>query len=143
MPKAAVVYHSRSGTTRALAEEIAACFTDRKIETRVLPIWECTDQALAGLDYLLLGCWTHGLMIILQHPEQPWVDFAHRLPPLAVPRVGLFTTYKLATGSMFRKMRKHLQGKIGAVGLELKSRNGQLSGRQRQALERFITDGTD
>ena len=141
MPQAAVVYHSRTGTTRRLAEGIAACFTERKIETRVLPIWECTNDALTDLDYLMLGCWTHGLMVILQHPEQPWVDFARRLPPLGVPRVGLFTTYKLLTGSMFRKMRHHLRGKIGAVAIELKSRSGQLSGRQTQALERFIAGG--
>ena len=141
MPRAAVVYHSRTGTTHSLAERIAACFTERKIETRVLPIWECTNEALTDLDYLMLGCWTDGLMLILQHPEQPWVDFARRLPPLAVPRVGLFTTYTLATGSMFRKMRHHLRGKIGAVGIELKSRDGQLSGRQTQALTRFIAGG--
>jgi flavodoxin len=139
MPKAAIVYHTRTGTTRALAERIAACFAEHKIETRVVPIWECKGEALADLDYLLLGCWTSGLMLILQHPEEPWVDFARRLPPLAVPRVGLFTTYKLATGSMFRKMRQHLRGKIGDIGLELKSRNGQLSRRQTEALERFIT----
>jgi len=39
----------------------------------------------------------------------------------------LFTTYKLATGSMFSKMRKHLKCGANDIVLELKSRNGNLS----------------
>jgi flavodoxin len=138
MPKAAIVYHSRTGTTRALAEQIAAFLEDHHIETRILSIGECTDQELTDIDYLLLGCWTQGLMIFLQHPDEPWVEFTRKLPSLAVPRVGLFATYKVATGSMFRKMRRHLGDKITNVGVELKSRNGQLSRGQLRKLERFV-----
>ena len=138
MLKAAIVYHSRTGTTRMLAKQIAAFLDNHQIEARVLSIGECTDQALAEVDYLLLGCWTQGLFFIMQRPDELWVDFAHKLPALGVPRVGLFTTYKIATGSMFRKMRRHLGDRVGQVRLELKSRNGQLSRRQQSALERFV-----
>ncbi len=138
MPKAAIVYHSRTGTTRALAEQIAILLSNHRIDTRLLSIGECTEQALADVDYLLLGCWTQGLFFVLQHPDEYWVDFARKLPTLATPHVALFATYKIATGSMFRKMRRHLDGKVGEVELELKSRNGQLTRRQQSALERFI-----
>jgi flavodoxin len=138
MPKAVVVYHSRTGTTQALAQRIATFLGNHAIETRVLSIGECTEQALADVDYLLLGCWTQGWLFVRQHPDEFWVDFARKLPALAAPHVGLFATYKFATGSMFRKMRQHLGGKVGQVGLELKSRNGRLSRRHQSALERFI-----
>ena len=75
---------------------------------------------------------------MLQHPDQPWIEFARTLPAIAGPRVGLFTTYRLATGSMFAQMRKHLASRIPAVGLELKSRSGRLSEADKQALERFV-----
>jgi hypothetical protein len=67
-----------------------------------------------------------------------------RRPPLATtpdagPRVALFTTYKLRTGSQFPKMRAALAGKTGAPRLELQSRNGRLSPADEKALEKFVS----
>lgn len=53
-------------------------------------------------------------------------------------RIGLFTTYKIATGSMFARTRAALAGKAGRVELELKSRDGHLSDAGRLALDRFL-----
>jgi flavodoxin len=138
MKRAVIVYRSRTGTTRRLAEEIGAFLATRNIDGQVVSVGECDLQALRDVDYLLLGCWTGGLMIALQHPDRPWVDFARAIPVLTGPRIGLFTTYKLATGSMFAQMRRHLAGRAPAPGLELKSRTGRLSESDRRALERFI-----
>jgi flavodoxin len=135
---AAIVYRSRTGTTRRFAEEIGAFLAARGLEARVVSIGECDVDALRDVDVVLLGCWTEGLFIVRQHPDRPWVSFARRLPALTVPRVGLFATYKLATGSMFAKMREALVGTGAVVRLELKSRDGTLSDAQRQALERFL-----
>lgn len=140
MKKAAIVYRSRTGTTRRLAEEIGAFLATRNVEPIVVSIADCDVRALGDVDYLFLGCWTSGLMVVLQRPDQSWIEFVHSLPPIAGPRVGLFTTYKLATGSMFAQMRKHLASRIPAIGLELKSRSGRLSEADKQALERFVTD---
>jgi hypothetical protein len=101
-------------------------------------VGECDLEGLRDVDYLLLGCWTGGLMIARQRPDQPWVDFARAIPALTGPRIGLFTTYKLATGSMFAQMRRHLAGRVPAPELELKSRNGRLSEGNRRAIEQFI-----
>jgi len=138
MKRAVIVYRSRTGTTRRLAEEIGAYLATRDIDPQVVSVGECDVQALRDVDYLLLGCWTGGLMIVRQHPDQPWVDFARAIPATTGPRLGLFTTYKLATGSMFAQMRWHLDGRLSAPGLELKSRTGRLSESNRRALERFI-----
>ncbi len=138
MSTAVVIYRSRSGTTRRYGEEIGAHLRSRGLETRVVSIGECDLERLREADLVLLGCWTNGLMVVLQHPDQPWLDFARDLPPIPGARVGLFTTYKLATGSMFSRMRAALAGKAGPIGLELKSRSGGLSDGDRRALDRFI-----
>jgi hypothetical protein len=98
-------------------------------------------MALAAADIVLLGCWTNGLFVVMQHPDQPWIDFVREIPALDGPRVGLFTTYRLLTGSMFAKMREALAGTAGVISVELKSRNGALSAANRAALDRFV-DGT-
>jgi flavodoxin len=138
MPTAAVVYRSATGTTRSLAEEIGAHLASRGMTTTVQSVGECDPASLAGVDVVLLGCWTSGLFVVAQHPDEPWLAFVRAIPPLGGARVGLFTTYKLATGSMFARMRASLAGKTGPVDLELKSRNGHLSDAGRAALDRLI-----
>jgi len=60
------------------------------------------------------------------------------MPETKRPRVALFTTYKLATGSQFPKMRAALAGRTNAPELELKSRDAHLSSAHEQALEKFL-----
>jgi len=64
---------------------------------------------------------------------------ARHPPPDGGPRITLFTTYKLRTGSQFPRMRTALAGKTAAPQLELQSRNGRLSPADKMALERFIS----
>lgn len=138
MPTAVVVYRSATGTTRGLAEEIGAYLESRGVTTTVRSVGDAEPASLAGADLVLLGCWTSGLFVVAQHPDEPWMAFARELPDLGQARVGLFTTYKFATGSMFAKMRAALAGKADRIELELKSRNAHLSDAGRQALDRFL-----
>jgi flavodoxin len=144
MKTAAVVYRSRTGTTRRFAEEIGAHLRSRGIQVVVASVGDADPRELATVDFVLLGCWTNGLFVVLQHPDQPWIDFVGEIPVLDGPRVGLFTTYKLLAGSMFAKMRAALAaatGTAGPISLELKSRDGTLSAAARTALDGFI-DGS-
>ncbi len=138
MAKAVVVYRSQTGTTRRFAEEIAAFLQSRGLEARSVSVGECEASDVVTADFVLLGCWTSGLFVIAQHPDRPWVDFVRELPVMKEPKIGLFTTYKLLTGSMFRRMRAELAGKTAAPRLELKSRDGHLADAHRQALEAFV-----
>jgi hypothetical protein len=104
----------------------------------VQSVGDCDPRSLADADLVLLGCWTSGLFIVAQHPDEPWLAFVRDLPTLDRAHVGLFTTYKLATGSMFARMRAALAGTGAQVELELKSRNGHLADAGRHALDRFI-----
>ena len=144
MKKAIVVYRSHSGVTRRYGEEIAAFLNGKGVAAQVVSVGECDMSTLAAADYLFLGCWTSGLFVVRQHPDEPWLAFVRDMPPLATtpdagPRVALFTTYKLRTGSQFPKMRAALAGKTGAPRLELQSRNGRLSPADEKALEKFVS----
>ncbi len=137
MKKALVVYRSHSGVTRGYAQEIGAYLAGKGLEVKVASVGEADFAEAAAADYLLLGCWTSGLFVVLQHPDEPWLAFVRQMAPAPKPRLALFTTYKLATGSQFSKMRRALAGKTAEPSLELKSRNGRLSDADRAALDRF------
>ena len=140
MEKAAVLYNSSTGTTRNYARAIGEHIKQKGIEVQLSSIQEYSrDQnILDSADYVFLGCWTKGLMVIFQHPEKAWQEFASRLPEMPDAKLALFTTYTLVTGSMFNNMRKHLNGQAKAPTLELKSRDGSLSPQDKQALDQFI-----
>jgi flavodoxin len=138
MATAAIVYCSATWTTAGLGEDIERVLVARGIETRIAAIGEIDTASLADVDYLFLGCWTHGWFVVNQHPEQAWVDWTKELPRLDRPRVALFTTYKLRTGSMFARMRRALADKAPKVELELKAKGRNLAPDGRRALEAFL-----
>jgi flavodoxin len=138
MATAAVIYRSATGTTRRLAEEIGEHLAARGYATSVQSVGEADPAVAAAADVLLLGCWTSGLFVVAQHPDEPWLAFVRELPALEGTKVGLFTTYKLATGSMFARMRAALPATPAPIGLELKSRDGHLPDAGRAALDRFV-----
>lgn len=127
MKKALIIYNSKKGTTKKFGNEIGKFLQSKNIDSKIIPIYNFDESDVKIFDIILLGCWTSGLFVFMQHPQQDWISFANRLPDLSNKKVGLFTTYKLATGSMFRRMKSHLTGKSKNINLELKSRNGLLS----------------
>jgi flavodoxin len=140
MKKALIVYNSKTGITKKFGIEIESFCSQNGLTTKIVSIDEFNTDALAGIDYLFLGTWTHGLMILLQHPDQLWVKFADSLPELKGMKIVLFTTYKLATGSLFKKMRKHLKCDPQNIVLEIKSRNGKLLEANSELLKKCIVE---
>ena len=138
MKKAAIIVNSKTGTTRQYADEISEYLKSKGLDYQVASIQNYSEDMLNDADYVFFGCWTSGLMVILQHPEKIWVEFAANLHSKPDAKVALFTTYKILTGSMFRNMYKHLKGKFATPSLELKSRNGSLSEKDKQALENLV-----
>lgn len=127
MQQALVIYHSRTGTTKKYAVEIGKYLESKGVSTKVLSIAEFQPDMTENMDYILLGCWTNGLFFILQHPDKPWKNFAKKLRANPHAKLVLFTTYKFVTGSMFRKMYVHLEGKFSNPEFNLQSRDGALS----------------
>lgn len=138
MKKAVIYYHSKTGRTKYFGEEIEEFLKQNNIDTKIFSIYDAKPEQLSDADMVLLGCWTHGLFIVLQHPDSKWTAFAKALPDINGKKVALFTTYKLATGSMFSRMKKHLNGKIGPISLTLKSKTDKLSEEHKNQLLEFI-----
>jgi flavodoxin len=138
MEKAMIIYQSKKGTTRQFGTEIGNFLKKKGVQTEVLPLNEVNNKTIKDYDYLFLGCWTKGLMIINQHPDKAWKEFAETLEVDENMQVNLFTTYKLATGSMFSRMKKSLRSRKGQIAMELKSRNGSLSDENAWLIDEII-----
>ena len=138
MKTAAIVYHSKTGTTKKYAEEMSKYLKTKGLDTQVTSIQAYREDMLNNVDYVLLGCWTNGLMVILQHPDQEWKDFAAKLPSMPSTKLIFFTTYKILTGSMFSNMYRQLKEKFPNPSLVLKSRNGSLSATDKVQLDSMI-----
>jgi flavodoxin len=138
MNKAVIIYNSKTGTTKKYAEEIGEYIKAKGFDVRLSSIQEYREELLDKADYVLLGCWTSGLIFFLQHPQKDWNDFAIKLPNMPDTKMALFTTYKILTGRMFSNMYHQLNGKLPFPSLKLKSRNRMLSENDRKALDSFI-----
>jgi flavodoxin len=136
--KATVTYLSKTGITRKYASEIDAWLRTHQVESVMQNIHDANPDNTGKADLVLLGAWCHGLFIFLQHPGRPWVEFARQLPDLSARKVALFTTYKLATGGMFRKMKKHLKLGHNQPLAKFKSKTGSLSEEDRKRLLEWI-----
>lgn len=136
--KAAIIYHSKRGTTQKYAAEIAFYLKKKGVESKVTSVQKFKIEDIADVDYIFLGCWTSGLFFILQHPEKEWIEFAKSLPQNLKAKTALFTTYKIMTGSMFRNMNKFLRGKTQDTSLLFQSRNGELSEINTNLIDKFI-----
>lgn len=138
MKKAVIIFHSKTGITRRYAEETEDYLRSKGLEVTSRSVKSYRKGECDDADYLLLGCWTSGLMIMLQHPDSEWKDFAKDFEGNSQAKTLLFTTYKLLTGSMFRNMLSTVEGKIKTPSAEIKSRTGSLSENDRKILDNFI-----
>ncbi|MBN1187473.1 MAG: flavodoxin family protein [Bacteroidales bacterium] len=138
MKKAYIIYESHTGITKKFAEEIGKYLESNDISTSISSIKDIDSSQLNEADAIWIGCWTSGFFFFGQHPNRDWKEFADTLPNLNEKKMALFTTYKLATGSMFRKMEKKLSGKIKGIDLELKSKNGNLSDADKEQIKKIL-----
>jgi flavodoxin len=135
--KICIIYNSHTGTTRALARNIGTFLQSEEHEVEVASIDSYDREFILQADLVLLGCWTSGLFFIAQHPDRSWKIFASRLPDLRGKKLVLFTTYKLAVGSMFRRMEAHLKGKCDPPLARIKVRGREIPENQRELLSRL------
>ncbi|MBN2611115.1 MAG: flavodoxin domain-containing protein [Bacteroidales bacterium] len=138
--KALVIYYSKKGTTRQFAYEIDKYLKNSNLDSRIISIYDVHTDDIKQADIVLIGCWTNGLFLFLQHPDNIWKKYAKQFPELKDKKVGFFTTYLLATGSMFSQMQRVLKEKLsGTVTLKLKSKNGKLSEDNKNLIKQFLS----
>jgi flavodoxin len=140
MRKAVIIYSSRTGITGRYGRQIGHFISSNGIETKVHSVdgYGLNKDDLDS-EIVILGCWTAGFMLLFQHPDRKWKRMTRNLPDLKNRKVAFFTTYKIATGSMFRNMQKQVSGKQPVISLTLKSKNGCLTDADKKALTEFIS----
>jgi flavodoxin len=138
---ALIVYQSKTGTTKKYGFAIRDFLGTLDVEAKAIPIQNFTNEDAEKADFIFMGCWTNGLFVILQHPDKKWSEFAQQLPDLKDKKVALFTTYKLLTGSMFKKMKQKLNEKISDIELTLKARGIELSEKDKEGIKQFVQGG--
>lgn len=124
--KAIVIYDSKNGVTKKYGEEISEFLRKKDFDAKAVSINNCSYEDILESDYVLLGSWTNGFFLFGQHPNDLWVNFVKTIPNIKDKKIGLFATYKISTGSIFKKMKKHLGFNDEENLLELKSRDGSL-----------------
>ncbi len=138
MKKAVILYQSKTGTTQNYADEIGSYLQSKNINTQCVPVGEYRDDLLHDADYLLMGCWTKGLMVVFQKPDDVWSRCVQKIHVPQQTRVALFATYKIRTGSMFRNMAKHVMPAGNSSLTTLKSRHGNLTEYDKFVLDEFL-----
>lgn len=112
--KVAIVFETHTGTTSAASEKMAEIVRKAGHECTVESISNADPRKVAGADAIVIGCWTKGYFIIMQHPSDGILDFVEKLSINNKP-VAVFTTYKLAIGSTLRKMADAVEASGGKV----------------------------
>lgn len=132
---ALVIYQSKNGTTRRMAEEIAAELKNNQVDVKIGSIREINPNDIENADHLYLGCWTSGMLLFAQKPDKEWRKFVGKIPVGLRKKTTMFTTYKIATGSMFKEMRNKLTYRgLTISNNALKSKTGALNPVQRKII---------
>ncbi len=117
----AIVFDSRTGTTKAMAEGMAEAARAAGHECTVTPVQAASASDAVAADALCIGSWTEGLFVIRQHATQQTMDFIDGLTLDGAP-VAVFCTYKLAHGRMLDKMSRAVEARGGRVTGRFSSR---------------------
>ena len=123
--KIAIVFDSRTGTTKAVAEAMAKLAAAAGHDCAAQPVQAASAAEVSGADAVCIGSWTEGLFVIRQHATQQTMDFIDKLMLDGEP-VAVFCTYKLAVGKMLDKMARAVEARGGRVTGEFRSRGPEV-----------------
>lgn len=117
----AIVYDSRTGTTKGAAEAMARKAEAAGYEATAVTVYAADATEVAAADAICIGSWVEGLFFIRQHATEATMDFIDQLELDGTP-AAVFCTYKTAVGSMLAAMAKALEARGGLVTAQLKAR---------------------
>lgn len=142
--KAAVLYYSHKGKTARYAREIAMYLWSKGLSVTLSSLSDFESSRIREVDFLVTGCWTCGWFVVGQHPHKTWCELSEPLSGIVPPeRTLFFTTYKIRTGSMFRRMRKVMKISRKKQSAVLSSRTGILTDADKDILNSLIGERVD
>ncbi len=138
MQKALIVYLSKKGTTKFYAHNIGKYLAIKGYIPSVKSVSKVTPDEVMDYHIIILGAWTRGCCLLFQHPAKPWKRLVNKLPSLKEKKIGLFTTYKITPGCMFKSMSKALTSNQALPSLFLKSKTEDLSKENKKELDCWL-----
>lgn len=117
----AIVYDSRTGTTKAAAEMMAGLATSKGHDCSVVPVQAADSSDVSGAEAVCVGSWTEGLFFILQHATKATMEFIETLSLEGKP-AAVFCTYKTSAGKMLPKMARAMEDRGARVTGQFKVR---------------------
>jgi hypothetical protein len=138
MKKAIIVIQENNKSTKRFGEEIADFLLKRGLAAELIPINNFEPKKLEGVDYLLLSGWKNDHLFSTRQPDSEWVTFVKKLPTLNGIKTAMFTTYKLFSNSLLKRMKKYLSEKTENLEFAFLSRDGSLSIPEKMAINDFI-----
>jgi flavodoxin len=120
--RVAIVYDSKTGTTKAAAEAMAGLVREAGHECTVGSVEDADPEAVSAADAICVGSWVKGLFFVFQHATEATMDFIDGLGDLGGKPAAVFCTYKTAVGGMLAKMAARMEGRGATVTGSFKSR---------------------
>jgi flavodoxin len=126
--KVAIVFDSKTGRTKAAAEEMAEVARAAGHECTIRSVQDADPAEVSAADALCVGSWCQGLFFVLQHATTATMDFIDSLDELGGKPAAVFCTYKTAVGGMLPKMAARLESRGAEVTGSFKSRGPYAAG---------------
>jgi flavodoxin len=120
--KVAIVFDSKTGTTKAAAEAMAELVRAAGHDCTVSSVQAADPATVSAADAICIGSWCKGLFFVRQHATPATMDFIDRLGNLDRKPAAVFCTYKTAVGGMLSKMAARLESRGADVTGSFKSR---------------------
>lgn len=118
----AIVFDSKTGTTKAAAEAMAELVRAAGHECTVSSVQNADPAIVGSADAICIGSWCKGLFFVFQHATEATMKFIDDLGSLDGRPAAVFCTYKTAVGGMLTKMATSLGNRGAAVTGSFKSR---------------------
>ena len=110
----AIVYDSRTGTTKGAAEQMAQMALAAGHQATPVAVQAASASDVSAADAVCIGSWTGGLFFILQHATKATMEFIETLSLDGTP-AAVFCTYKSSPGKMLDKMSSALESRGAKV----------------------------
>jgi flavodoxin len=110
----AIVYDTSTGITAAAADKMAEVVRAAGHDCSSESVGNADQGLVARADALVVGAWTKGYFIIMQHPSEGALRFLEKLSLRGKP-VAVYTTYKIAIGSTLTQLARAVEASGGHV----------------------------
>ena len=118
----AIVFDSKTGTTKAAAEAMAGLVREAGHECTVTSVQDADPASVSAADAICVGSWCKGIYVVFQHATKATMEFIDALGDLSGKPAAVFCTYKVAAGGMLSKMAAPLEARGAKVTGQFKSR---------------------